>query len=175
MTCAVSVSRCWEFVCFEECEERGAGGYLTQLRLEHLFQLLFLGWKWPVLTLFFPSLQSSCSSPCLSNAILASWEEICHREEEAPGPAGHHWWGSGTWQSGCSCAGAVCAYLLPTSALNAGMFPVPPGPGSLLCPGVLGRRCLIQHTQGFPQIQPHPSDSFSQGCSSQQIRWEQLL
>lgn len=87
LTCAPSVSRCWEFVCFEECEKRWAWGYLTWLRLEHLFQLLFLGCKWPVFTFSF-SIKSSCSSPCLSNTALASWKDICGREKEAPGLSG---------------------------------------------------------------------------------------
>lgn len=170
MTCAPSVSRCWEFVCFEECEKRWAWGYLTRLRLEHPFQLLCLGCKWPVFTFSF-SIKSSCSSLCLSNTALASWKEICGREEEPAGLPGRCQ--RGGWETAGMAAAVWELSVLAASHPCSHCVGVPgtASLGSLLCPGAQGRRCLVQHTQGLSQIQPQPPDSFFQGCSCQQGRW----
>lgn len=48
---------------FEECEEREARGCLTRLQLEHLFQLLFLGCKRPLLTFFSPLTKNLPAAP----------------------------------------------------------------------------------------------------------------
>lgn len=98
---------------FEEQEKRRAGGYLTQLRSEHLFQLLFLGCKC-LCSHFFFSLKFSFSSLCVSNTVLASCNKIDLGQRKNPWRCGAVI--SGASGDGCSGADVVRARPPPTTA-----------------------------------------------------------
>lgn len=66
---------------------------MLQMACAHIFFIFFL--------------KSSCGSLCLS---LASWNELCDREEEPPGPRGCSWWGG--WElAGMSAVGQELCVL----------------------------------------------------------------
>lgn len=98
---------------FEEQQKRRAGGYLTQLRSEHLFQLLFLGCKC-LCSHFFFSLKFSFSSLCVSNTVLASCNKIDLGQRKNPWRCGAVI--SGASGDGCSGADVVRARPPPTTA-----------------------------------------------------------
>lgn len=99
--------------CLEGQENRRAGGYLTRLQSEHLFQILFLGCKNGLRSLFFffSSLTSFSSSLWLSNTVLASWKRWMWDKGRTLGAVG----GAGGSRQGCLQL-CIC-YALPISHL----------------------------------------------------------
>lgn len=68
-----------------------------RLHLEHL-SASFPRLQLACVHSFFSSVTSSCSSLCLSNTVLASWKEICDREEKPLGPPVAMGGVDGSWQ-----------------------------------------------------------------------------
>lgn len=124
--------------CLEGQEKRRAGGYLTRLQSEHLFQVHFLGCKNGLRSHFLFSLKSFGSSLWVSNTVLASWKGWMWDKGRILRAVG----GAGGSRQGCLWLCRCCA--LPTSAPNVRCFWQGKGWGSAL-PRSPQKKCLVQH------------------------------
>lgn len=113
LTCAASVSRSWEFVCFWRAGEEKSRRLSDTAAVRASLSTSLPRLQMPVFTFFF-SLKFSFSSLCISNTVLASCNKIDLGQRKNPWRCGAVI--SGASGDGCSGADVVRARPPPTTA-----------------------------------------------------------